>query len=247
MNLALIKSENFGSVQCDFYSDEKEIWMTREQIGTALEYADPHRAIYKLHERNKDRLDRFSVVTKLTTTDGKAYETYLYTAKGIYEICRWSRQPKADAFYDWVYDVLESLRNGETVLVPKMKLKQFEIEARLKNARVREANILLKIADRPEVPTEYRQVLYSHASQIIVGQPLLPLPQTEKTYTAGEIGAELGISANKVGRLANQHNLKTPEYGTLVWDKSPHSPKQVQAWRYNEAGKKKIIELFYQN
>ena len=37
-----------------------------------------YRAIYKIHERNKDRLDKFSVVTKLTTTDGKAYKTYLY-------------------------------------------------------------------------------------------------------------------------------------------------------------------------
>ena len=87
-------------------------------------------------------------------------------------------------------------------------------------------------------------MLYSHASQIIAGKYLLPLPETEKTYTAGEIGAELGISANKVGRIANQHKLKTAEYGKLVWDKSPHSAKQVQAWRYNEAGKAKVIEVF---
>jgi len=36
----------------------------------------------------------------------------LYSAKGVYEICRWSRQPKADAFYDHVYDILEGLRLG---------------------------------------------------------------------------------------------------------------------------------------
>lgn len=42
--------------------------------------------------------------------EGGTQETTLYNAKGIYEICRWSRQPKADAFMDWVWDVLESIR-----------------------------------------------------------------------------------------------------------------------------------------
>jgi len=109
--LNLVKSDIFGAVQCDFWKDDKgNVLMTREQIGRALGYAEPRKAIQKIHERNKDRLDSFSVVTKLTTTDGKAYETYLYTAKGIYEICRFSRQPKADNFMDWVWDVVESIR-----------------------------------------------------------------------------------------------------------------------------------------
>lgn len=111
--LALVKSENFGTVQCDFYCDKKEIWMTRKQIGEALEYADPQKAIDKIHERNKERLDRFSVTVKLGGTDGKKYDTYLYSAKGVYEICRWSQQPKANQFFDWVYDMLEGLRTGK--------------------------------------------------------------------------------------------------------------------------------------
>lgn len=82
-NLQLIKSESFGTVKCDFWQDDQEnILMTREQIGRALEYSNPHIAIYKIHERNKDRLDKFSAVTKLTTTDGKAYETYITDWRG---------------------------------------------------------------------------------------------------------------------------------------------------------------------
>jgi ERCC4-related helicase len=49
----------------------------------------------------------------LRATDGKAYNTYLYSPKGVYEICRWSRQPKADAFMDWVWGVVESIRTGK--------------------------------------------------------------------------------------------------------------------------------------
>lgn len=111
MNLSLAKKSNFGTVECGFWTDENnEIWMTREQIGSALGYSDPRVAVAKIHERNKERLDRFSVVTKLTTTDGKAYDTYLYNHKGLYEICRLSRQPLADAFMDWAWDVIESIR-----------------------------------------------------------------------------------------------------------------------------------------
>src|SRR5699024_8261670 len=71
------------------------------------------KAISDIHNRNKERLGRFSVVTKLRTTDGKSYETTIYNEKGIYEIIRYSKQPKADAFYDWVYDLLSKLRKGE--------------------------------------------------------------------------------------------------------------------------------------
>lgn len=112
-NLALVKSENFGAVQCDFYRGKKEIWMTRKQIGEALEYADPQKAIDKIHLRHKERLDKFSVTLKLGGTDGKMYDTILYSAKGVYEICRWSQQPKANEFFDWVYDMLEGLRTGK--------------------------------------------------------------------------------------------------------------------------------------
>lgn len=112
--LSLVKSENFGAVQCDFWKNESnDYFMTRDQIGTALGYTDPRIAITKIHNRNRDRLDKFSVVTKLVSTDGKTYSTTVYSSKGVYEICRFSRQPKADAFMDWVWNIIDNLRTGE--------------------------------------------------------------------------------------------------------------------------------------
>ena len=43
-------------------------------------------------------------------------ETFVYTLRGVMEICRLSRQPKADKFIDFVWDVMESLYNGNSVL-----------------------------------------------------------------------------------------------------------------------------------
>lgn len=119
MNLALVRSEQFNGVACDFYRDKVgEIWMTREQIGQALEYSDPRVAIAKIHAAHSDRLDQLSTVTKMVTVEGNRKverEVILYSARGVYEICRWSRQPKADAFMDFVWDVIEALRTGQLV------------------------------------------------------------------------------------------------------------------------------------
>jgi prophage antirepressor-like protein len=122
MELKLVKQGEFNGQTCDFYKDnnDKEIWMTREQIGKALGYEYPRKAIGKIHNRNKDRLDRFSTGVKLTPVEGSREverETILYSPKGVYEICRFSRQPKADAFMDWVWDVIEQLRAGQSQLM----------------------------------------------------------------------------------------------------------------------------------
>lgn len=112
-NLEKVKNSQFGSVICDYYGNGKgDFFMTRQQIGEALEYDNPKDAIKDIHRRHKERLDKFSVVCKLRSTDGKKYDVFLYSARGVYEICRWSRQPKADEFYDHVYDILEGLRLG---------------------------------------------------------------------------------------------------------------------------------------
>src|SRR5690625_3062033 len=114
MNLSIVSREIFGQNKMNIYQNENnDVFMTREQIGQALEYSDPRDSIRRIHSRNKERLDKFSVGVKLSATDGKLYETIVYDEKGIYEIIRRSAQPKADEFYDWVYGLLSKLRKGE--------------------------------------------------------------------------------------------------------------------------------------
>ena len=49
---------------------------------------------------------------------GGEKDTVLYTSKGVMEICRWSKQPKADAFMDFVWDIADKLIKGEAKVVP---------------------------------------------------------------------------------------------------------------------------------
>lgn len=124
-SMTVITSKPFGALNVDVYQNDKhQYYMTREQIGRALECKEPRKYIAKIHERNADRLDSLSTVVKLTTVEGgitKEREIICYSLRGVMEICRLSRQPKADAFMDFCWDIMESLMRGDTVLAtPQM-------------------------------------------------------------------------------------------------------------------------------
>lgn len=109
-----------------------DILLTRDQIGQALEYADPIKAIQNIHAKHKDRLDQMSIKIKTETFDNHQSEVgrnknlmterVYYTEKGIMEICRWSRQPKANLFMDWVWDIISKYRHNElTPTIPNLQ------------------------------------------------------------------------------------------------------------------------------
>ena len=112
MNFEIVTTENFNGVSCNFYAGDGQMYMTRNQIGEALGYANPNDAIRLIHNRHPERMDKFSESFRLNGTDGKAYNTIVYSQRGVFEICRWSQQPKADAFMDWVWDIVEAYRSG---------------------------------------------------------------------------------------------------------------------------------------
>ncbi|BCR29875.1 hypothetical protein KAM448_05970 [Aeromonas caviae] len=97
--------------------------------------------------------------------------------------------------------------------------------------------ITVALSVMPNLSQEARQTAMATAVNTVVGDNILPLPVlTERYYTAGEVGERFGISANRVGRIANEHGLKTERYGKFFLDKSRSSTKQVETFRYNEAG-----------
>ena len=78
-----------------------------------------------------------------------------------------------------------------------------------------------------------KETLLITTAETLTGISIGYRPQIERTtYSAKELGDVLGISANRVGRIANAHGLKTNEYGLYYLSKSQHSDKQVETWRY---------------
>jgi len=250
MNLSLAVKEIFEDQEMNIYQNENnDVFMTREQIGQALEYANPRQAIKTIHLRNKERLDYFSKRAQIDTPSGKQ-ETTIYNEKGIYEIIRYSKQKKADAFYDWVYDLLSNLRKGEYQIAKpqseydELQIKKMRAEAMLNNSRTKQAKLILDMQKNKTLSPVAVELLQINALETLTDNQTDHRPEVEKTYTATEIAKELGISANKVGRIANANGLKTDDFGIEVLDKSRHSSKQVPSVRYYENGKTKIKELY---
>ncbi len=118
-DLRLVTTEEFNGVNCNFYKADCDMWMTRRQIGQALGYSNPRLAITKIHQAHADRLDPLSSSTVSVLVEGKNREATIYNERGIFEICRWSRQPKANEFMDWVWDIVEAYRRGEFQRKPR--------------------------------------------------------------------------------------------------------------------------------
>ena len=124
--LVPIKTVKFNGVTLDCYQndDEEYFWATREQIGRLLEYSKPMRSIANIHERNKERLDKFSTITKLMTVEGNrtvTREVIVYNFKGLLEICRYSNQPKANEVIDFLWEVADDIRQHGMYLSPQLQ------------------------------------------------------------------------------------------------------------------------------
>lgn len=167
---------------------------------------------------------------------GKSRKCYDITKQGCEMIANKLTGAKGiqfTALYVQRFNQMEEGQAARTPIIQNPEHKHMEVEARLNNSRARIASEMRKFAEMIGIPDSYKQVLASKATEIMTGQNLLALPEAaRRTYTATEIGAKFGISANKVGHLANDNGLKTAEYGLEVWDKSPYSAKQVSSWRY---------------
>lgn len=138
--LSLVASEMFFGLQCDFYKDDRTglVVMTREQIGAALGYASPGVAICKIHMRHRDRLEKHSFRLRIdkgkdrvlleASKTGGAQETVFYTHTGIMEICHMSRMPRANKFFDFVWDVMDKLvKKGSALLKNAKKQKDEDV------------------------------------------------------------------------------------------------------------------------
>lgn len=144
--LKLIETRTINDALVNGYYGKKEAWFTRDEIGSVLGYADPRQSIANIHNRHKERFSDKSVQINLICTDGKSYDTTVYNFKGVMEICRWSKQPKADMVMEALYDMAESVaRTGFYSVLPDQELIDLLVKRQSENPTfLREAAVDLK-------------------------------------------------------------------------------------------------------
>ena len=163
---------------------------------------------------------------------GKQYPAYLMNRDGFSLLVMGFTGTKA---MKWKISYIEAFNSMEQKLKEqKLATEKETNKIALNNSKARLAELWMKLGESVQIDN-YKQICNSYAARELAGNNefILPLPAVEKkSYSATEIGKILGISANKVGKLANQHGLKIDKYGKWFYDKSPYSKKEVESFRY---------------
>ena len=149
-----------------------------------------------------------------------------------------SKLPNAKAFKRWVTsEVLPSIRKTGSYTYQRANPNEEKaLQIQEMDTRIRMSEQFLKLAEiETTLSKNYRDILISKSVEALAGEQLLPLPKVvQKTYSAKEVGEMLGVTAQRIGRIANLNNMKTDEFGEFYKDKSPYSSKEVDVFRYND-------------
>lgn len=203
----------------------------------------------------KLRSDEYFIEDTYKDSSGKENKCYLFTRlgcdfiankfvgeKGIIFTAKYVKR-----FRDMEQGVFKPEPNDLKIQAElnKIKVQEKRAEAMLLNAQARTFKTLMAVLDNKQLSPIAVQVFGLKGLESVFGVDVGNyLPETGRTYSATEVGQMIGgISANKVGIIANKNNIKTDEYGIWVMDKSKNSAKEVPSFRYNEKGVKKLKEL----
>lgn len=236
--LRIFNNADFGDVRT--VEKDGNIWFVGKDVAEALGYARTADAV-------KAHIDADDKGVCVLPTPGGRQETTIINESGLYSLVLSSKLPSAKAFKRWITsEVIPSIRKTGSYNKPQKQAttqQEQRAKAMLLNAQSRQCKLWLRLAETTDLP-DYKHICQQKAAEVLAGSPVLPMQKAEKkTLSATEVGKLLGITAHKVGILANKFALKSDAYGKYFYDKSPNSNKQVETFRYYENAVEKIKEI----
>lgn len=97
----------FGAHDVKTISRGGLVWMSGNEIGRALEYADPDTAVKKIYSRNADEFSpSMTKIFQVVTAGGKQAIRF-FSLRGAHLLAMFARTEKAKAFRIWVLDMLD--------------------------------------------------------------------------------------------------------------------------------------------
>ncbi|MBQ7220728.1 MAG: hypothetical protein IJS28_07100 [Synergistaceae bacterium] len=217
-----------------------EVWFVGKDVASVLKYSNTREALME-HVDEEDRKVLLKSENATLGFDIPNRGLTIINESGLYSLILSSKLPTARKFKHWVTsEVLPQIYSTGSF---SAGTSNEELDIRRRELDIKGAEIIKSILETQPFPMtpETKTVLGHEAFQLITGKNYLSmLPEcTERWFTAGELGAELGISANKVGRIAKANGIKAPEgqsneYGRWIFSKSRHSSREVPSFIYNE-------------
>ena len=236
-----------GEFQVRSIEDNGEIWFVAKDIAQALEYSE--KTVQSNIRNLMQSVPEIWKGNKRIITLGGEQEMLCLTEQGVYFFLGRSDKPKALPYQMWIAgDVVPSIRQTGSYSVRHsdardIELRMKELEDHKRDQDLRGAQILQSMIDKELFPVtpETRTVFAHEVFKLVTGHSYLGmLPEsTEKYYTATEIGEAVGITPNKVGRIAKANGLKAPEgesneFGRWIFSKSKYSSREVSSFIYSE-------------
>ena len=233
-DLQVFENPDFGQVRT--VTKDGEPWFVAADVCRALE--DDPTATRRLDDDEKNTL-------RLTQGTSGNPNVTIVNEPGLYSLVLGSRKPEAKNFKRWItHEVIPSIRKTGSYSIQEPETPaQLRAKAMMINAKTRLFNAAMKAVDRFQMSPVALEALGIPMIEEFTGVKTGYRPRIETTYSATELGAEFGVSANKIGRIAKDNGLKTDEYGITVLDKSRSSDKLVPCFRYNSKGRERLAEL----
>ena len=167
----------------------------------------------------------FLITLSKTPSGGRPSQEYYITLDTAKELAMVERNEKGKQARQYFIECEKKLRE---VVQPQPAQPIGEVEDKLR--------AIAFALDRSSLSSIAKETYIITSAETLTGVSIGYRPRIEQTtYSAKELGDVLGISANRVGRIANAHGLKTEEYGLYYLNKSQHSDKQVEHFRYFES------------
>ena len=202
--LQIIEQREILGKQLTMYGDFEEPLFLAKEVAEWIEHSQVVRMLQNIDDDEK--------VMNIVHTPGGNQEAWFLTEDGVYEVLMQSRKPIAKQFKKEVKTVLKSIRKHGyySVRDDETKAKLMRAHAMELNAQTRTFNSLMKFIDNKHLSPIAAEVFGLKALESTCGVNVNPyLPETEKTYNATEVGNMLGISAIRVGKIANTYELKS--------------------------------------
>ena len=100
-------SLTFQNTTLSVINQHNQTFLTASDLGKALEYADPVKAIVKIYDRNADEFTPEMTALVEMQTAGGLQKMRIFSLRGAHLIAMFARTKVAKDFRKWVLDILD--------------------------------------------------------------------------------------------------------------------------------------------
>lgn len=107
-----MKTENWNGYLIRFVREKGEWWSVAKDVTDALGFRDANVALKRMAPKYKSTAWVDTPKGCITSKARHSQEMLVLNEKGLYRLIMRSNKPEAEAFQDWVYDIIKTLRQA---------------------------------------------------------------------------------------------------------------------------------------